>query len=309
MRAHATTTEPILPLPSPRASTCSCCTWPTPASVAFYQRLLDREPLDAFPAMPPSRWKAVTRSACGPRTASARRRPSPAIAAKSPSPSPMTTRCGPARALADAGRAHRATTCRRSLRIDLRRPGSRRSSHPRSPALNVAVFTPVQDPARRPREHGGFARNRAMHDPTAAGGPIESPATSAPVPPEKSSSWCRPAWPWARRPTPPPASPPAWARACPAGLLGRCGMWTDCNHSLSRTCPSSSSAPMTRRWPRCATASPMEPPVGGGLALFPAYAQGIHDCHAYWERHRESAHRRPPMVGIGLPARGAGSMD
>ena len=45
---------------------------------------------------------------------------------------------------------------------------------------------------------------------------------------------------------------------------------------------------------------PMEPPVGGGLALFPAYAQGIHDCHAYWERHRESAHRRLPMVGIGL---------
>lgn len=45
---------------------------------------------------------------------------------------------------------------------------------------------------------------------------------------------------------------------------------------------------------------PMEPPAGGGLALFPAYAQGIHDCHAYWERHRESAHRGQPMLGIGV---------
>ena len=53
---------------------------------------------------------------------------------------------------------------------------------------------------------------------------------------------------------------------------------------------------------------PMEPPAGGGLALFPAYAQGIHDCHAYWERHRESAHRGQPMLGIGA-ARGGGSTD
>ena len=54
---------------------------------------------------------------------------------------------------------------------------------------------------------------------------------------------------------------------------------------------------------------PMEPPVGGGLALFPAYAQGIHDCHAYWERHRESRIAACPWWASDWPARGAGSMD
>ena len=52
---------------------------------------------------------------------------------------------------------------------------------------------------------------------------------------------------------------------------------------------------------------PWSRPSAAGWRCF-AYAQGIHDCHAYWERHRESAHRRLPMVGI-WPARGAGSMD
>ena len=47
---------------------------------------------------------------------------------------------------------------------------------------------------------------------------------------------------------------------------------------------------------------PMEPPAGGGWRCS-AYAQGIHDCHAYWERHRESAHRGQPMLGIGVAAR------
>ena len=54
---------------------------------------------------------------------------------------------------------------------------------------------------------------------------------------------------------------------------------------------------MTRRWPLC-DRRPWSRPSAAGWR-FP-YAQGIHDCHAYWERHRESAHRRLPMVGIGL---------
>ena len=138
-----------------------------------------------------------------------------------------------------------------------------------------------------------------MHDPTAAGGPIESPATSAPVPPEKSSSWCRPALALGQA---------ANAAACiAAGLrgpawLGRSaaadvdGLQSFAISHLPIIILSANDAQMAALCDRL----PMEPPVGGGLALFPAYAQGIHDCHAYWERHRESAHRRLPMVGIGL---------
>lgn len=36
------------------------------------------------------------------------------------------------------------------------------------------------------------------------------------------------------------------------------------------------------------------------VSLFPAYAQAMHGCEAYWQRHRETAHAEEPMLGIGL---------
>ena len=169
-----------MPSPIPRASTCSCCTWPTPGQRGLL-------PTPARPRAPGRLSSYAAFALEGGHTlglwASHRVSPPPPVSGHR-SEVAFTVAdddaVRPARALADAGRAHRATTCRRSLRIDLRRPGSRRSSHPRLPALNVAVFTPVQDPARRPREHGGFARNRAMHDPTAAGGPSNRPPRPRP---------------------------------------------------------------------------------------------------------------------------------
>ena len=168
----------------------------------------------------------------------------------------------PSRALADAGRAHRATACRRSLRIDLRRPGSRRSSHPGLPALNVAVFTHASRPGatdasawrlcQEPRHARPDCRRRphriARHVRARPAGKvvIVVPAGSA-LGQAANAVACIAA---------------GLARACP-GPLGRCGMWTDCNHPPSRTCPSSSSAPVTRRWPRCATAAHGAAPAAG----------------------------------------------
>lgn len=139
-----------------------------------------------------------------------------------------------------------------------------------------------------------------MHDPTAAGGPIESPATSAPVPPEKVVIVVSAGLALGQA---------ANAAACIAAGLGAGlpgwaarplrdvdGLQSSAISHLPIIILSANDAQMAALCDRL----PMEPPVGGGLALFPAYAQGIHDCHAYWERHRESAHRRLPMVGIGL---------
>lgn len=39
---------------------------------------------------------------------------------------------------------------------------------------------------------------------------------------------------------------------------------------------------------------------GGRLCLFPAYAQTMHDCNTYWQRHRQTRHAAEPMLGLGL---------
>jgi hypothetical protein len=39
---------------------------------------------------------------------------------------------------------------------------------------------------------------------------------------------------------------------------------------------------------------------GGDVSLFPAYAQTIHECSAYWDRHRLSMHTDEAMLGIGF---------
>ncbi|WZB73065.1 DUF2000 family protein [Achromobacter xylosoxidans] len=127
---------------------------------------------------------------------------------------------------------------------------------------------------------------------------MESPATSAPVPPEKvvivvfaglalgqaaNAAACIAAGLG--------AGLPGWA----APLRDVDGLQSSAISHLPIIILSASDAQMAALCDRL----PMEPPAGGGLALFPAYAQGIHDCHAYWERHRESAHRGQPMLGIG----------
>jgi hypothetical protein len=37
-----------------------------------------------------------------------------------------------------------------------------------------------------------------------------------------------------------------------------------------------------------------------GVSLFPAYAQALHDCREYWERHGQSAHAEEEILGLGL---------
>jgi Protein of unknown function (DUF2000) len=41
-------------------------------------------------------------------------------------------------------------------------------------------------------------------------------------------------------------------------------------------------------------------PEGGVLSLFPAYAQAIHECSEYWNRHREATHSNEPLLGLGF---------
>ncbi len=41
-------------------------------------------------------------------------------------------------------------------------------------------------------------------------------------------------------------------------------------------------------------------PVGGVLSLFPAYAQAIHDCREYWNRHEAATHSNEALLGIGF---------
>jgi hypothetical protein len=38
----------------------------------------------------------------------------------------------------------------------------------------------------------------------------------------------------------------------------------------------------------------------GVLSLFPAYAQTIHECGEYWNRHYAATHSNEPMLGIGF---------
>ncbi|MBR8656527.1 DUF2000 domain-containing protein [Achromobacter sp. Marseille-Q0513] len=139
-----------------------------------------------------------------------------------------------------------------------------------------------------------------MHAPNTAGDQTGSPVAPAPAPPEKVvivlSAGLGP-------------GQAANAAACIAAGLGAGqpgwaaqplrdaeGLHSSAISHLPIIILSASDAQMAALCDRL----PMESPAGGGLALFPAYAQGIHDCHAYWERHRESAHRGLPMLGIGL---------
>jgi hypothetical protein len=41
-------------------------------------------------------------------------------------------------------------------------------------------------------------------------------------------------------------------------------------------------------------------PVGGTLSVFPAYAQAIHECSEYWNRHQLAAHSNEALLGIGF---------
>jgi hypothetical protein len=41
-------------------------------------------------------------------------------------------------------------------------------------------------------------------------------------------------------------------------------------------------------------------PEGGVLSLFPAYAQAIHECGEYWNRHRAATHSNETLLGIGF---------
>ena len=157
------------------------------ASVAFYQRLLDREPLDAFPSYAAFALEGGHTLGLWASHRVSPPPPSPAIAAKSPSPSPMTTRWGL--------HAHWQT-----LGVPIEQP----------PVAEVFGLTFVALDPDGHRIRSARAERRRLHArsrpgatdasawrlcqeprharPDAAGGPIESPATSAPVPPEKSSS-------------------------------------------------------------------------------------------------------------------------
>nr|WP_298728925.1 DUF2000 family protein [uncultured Steroidobacter sp.] len=42
------------------------------------------------------------------------------------------------------------------------------------------------------------------------------------------------------------------------------------------------------------------PPEDVVLSLFPAYAQTIHECGEYWNRHRWAAHANEVLLGIGM---------
>jgi hypothetical protein len=41
-------------------------------------------------------------------------------------------------------------------------------------------------------------------------------------------------------------------------------------------------------------------PEGGLLSLFPAYAQAIHECSEYFDRHRVATHSNETLFGIGF---------
>lgn len=41
-------------------------------------------------------------------------------------------------------------------------------------------------------------------------------------------------------------------------------------------------------------------PEGGVLSLFPAYAQAIHECSEYWNRHHAAIHSNEALLGIGF---------
>jgi hypothetical protein len=41
-------------------------------------------------------------------------------------------------------------------------------------------------------------------------------------------------------------------------------------------------------------------PVGGVLSVFPAYAQAIHECGEYWDRHDVATHSNEALLGIGF---------
>ncbi len=40
--------------------------------------------------------------------------------------------------------------------------------------------------------------------------------------------------------------------------------------------------------------------AGGTVLLFPVYAQALHDCDAYWQRHGALQHVNEAMLGVGL---------
>jgi len=41
-------------------------------------------------------------------------------------------------------------------------------------------------------------------------------------------------------------------------------------------------------------------PVAGALSVFPAYAQAIHECSEYWNRHHVASHSTEALLGIGF---------
>jgi len=43
-----------------------------------------------------------------------------------------------------------------------------------------------------------------------------------------------------------------------------------------------------------------QPRAQGCIALFPAYAQSIHDAQAYWKHHQSSSHTNEVLFGVGF---------
>lgn len=87
---------------------------------------------------------------------------------------------------------------------------------------------------------------------------------------------------------------PGWAGRA---LADAAGLQTAASSHLPITVLSANADAMgalVRQWAAGATVA------GGTVALFPAYAQAVHDCGEYWQRHGGSRHAEEAMLGIGF---------
>ena len=87
---------------------------------------------------------------------------------------------------------------------------------------------------------------------------------------------------------------PGWAGHA---LADAAGLQTAASSHLPITVLSANGDAMgalVRQWAAGATVA------GGTVSLFPAYAQAMHDCGEYWQRHGGLRHAEEAMLGIGL---------